>query len=593
MTENDCGWHYFIAHAEHDRAAAEELFDLLSPGAKVFLDSKRLLLGDNWDQKIARAQRESLISVVLVSNCTDSAYYEREEIAAAIELARQNEQRHRVVPLFLDAPSEIPYGLRLKQGIHVCTKDGFERASRQLLDLLNRLTSDLAPPLHLQIANTALGSGRNPNQPSGHNGPVIPPDVHPDEQLLSQIAQCLPLCRGAVIVGPSGSGKTTTAYSFLCSSAFARPFKERWYIDCRQPNIPSLSHLDESSIVVFDQVSAGHPCLTGSEKSANIRSCRAFMIVVADDEATARVALGVLRLRASTEPEPIVISPLSREVWEEKLACLSDCHDDDWPRRSWELFEGRPRFLSWLMELETRCQGSSHVERETKIDSQVALLNNWCDLYDGPLLEVIAVLVTLPFLGMSMSALAHVLNLEIDSITSFVQKLGDEGILVANFNKEQENDPLLMVHDLFRRILSARPQYADQEASWRSLYANWLADSSGGGSLSAMARLDAWIAGMYDVFQAPREEFLNRLRKHCEQLDLLNKETAGSSTHQRFVRNAMQLDGKLLGQLKRKLEERDASGEYVVSCQPLIGFYKAAARTLEPSMELARIVFAG
>src|SRR5262249_94800 len=149
-------------------------------------------------------------------------------------------------------------------------------------------------------------------------------------------AQCLPLCRGAVIVGPSGSGKTTTAYSFLCSSAFARPFKERWYIDCRQPNIPSLSHLDESSIVVFDQVSAGHPCLTGSENSANIRRCRAFMIVVADDEATARVALGVLRLRASTEPEPIVISPLSREVWEEKLLCLSDCHDDDWPRRSWE-----------------------------------------------------------------------------------------------------------------------------------------------------------------------------------------------------------------------------------------------------------------
>lgn len=55
----------------------------------------------------------------------------------------------------------------------------------------------------------------------------------------------------------------------------------------------------------------------------------------------------------------------------------------------------------------------------------------------------------------------------------------------------------------------------------------------------------------------------------------------------------MSLNGNLLSQLKRKLEERDETGEYVVSCQPLIAFYKAAAVHFEPSIELARIVFSG
>ncbi|HEX7720552.1 MAG TPA: toll/interleukin-1 receptor domain-containing protein [Pyrinomonadaceae bacterium] len=597
MKKNSCTWDFFIAHAHDDKAVAEEIGQLLSRHSNVFLDSHQLLLGDKWDQKIAQAQRESLISVIIVSNCTDKAYYEREEIAAAIAMATEDEDRHRVVPIFLDAPSNIPYGLRLIHGIQVCTTDGFSHASQLLLDLLDRLTSEIAPPLHLDVRSKAAGEPRrSSNQPRGHNGPAIPRDVHPDHLLLSQIAQQLPASRGAVIMGPSGSGKTTTAFSFVCSETFARPFRERWYIDCRQPDIPSVSHLDDSSIVVFDQVSAGHPCLTGSEKAASIRNCRAITIVVADDEATAKVALGILKLRSSIEPEPIVISPLSCEAWEQKLACFSECHDDMWPERSWNLFEGRPRFLSWLLQLEAGCQDSAQVERETKIDSQVALLSSWCDLHEGPLLEAIAALVTLPFIGMSMSALAHVLNLNIDTVTNLVQKLGDEGILVANFSKEQDNDPLLMVHDLFRRILIARPQYPDLETTWRSLYANWLATvnhDAQGAPLSVMARLDAWIAGMYEIFQAPREEFLTRLRRHCEQLDLLTTETAGTSTHQRFVRNAMQLNGKLLSQLKRKLEERDESGEYVVTCQPLIGFYKAAARSLQPSMELARIVFAG
>jgi TIR domain-containing protein len=113
-------WDFFIAHAGADIEPAEALYEHLNGAvAKVFLDKKNLLLGDNWDAKIAQAQRASLITLVLVSGKTDRAYYEREEIAAAVALARENENSHRVIPVFLDEAAEVPYGLRLKHGLRL------------------------------------------------------------------------------------------------------------------------------------------------------------------------------------------------------------------------------------------------------------------------------------------------------------------------------------------------------------------------------------------------------------------------------------------------------------------------------------------
>jgi hypothetical protein len=42
-------WDVFLAHAGADRDVAEQLFALLDPPARVFLDSKRLVPGDDWD----------------------------------------------------------------------------------------------------------------------------------------------------------------------------------------------------------------------------------------------------------------------------------------------------------------------------------------------------------------------------------------------------------------------------------------------------------------------------------------------------------------------------------------------------------------
>jgi TIR domain len=136
-------WDFFLAYAGPDKATAEELHELLRRDARVFVDSRCLLYGDDWDQAIAAAQTASAITVVLISSKTDSAYYQREEIAAAVAMARQNSEQHRVIPVYLDdkasSNSTIPYGLRIKHGLTVFEQTNIASVAHQLLDLLKRL----------------------------------------------------------------------------------------------------------------------------------------------------------------------------------------------------------------------------------------------------------------------------------------------------------------------------------------------------------------------------------------------------------------------------------------------------------------------
>lgn len=143
MPEPNQKWDFFLAHAGNDTPVAERLYDLLSPHANVFLDSHSLLEGDNWDEELARAQRNSLVTVVLVSSNTEQAYYQREEIAAAIDMARKNKGAHRVVPLYwkdqLNAQPDVPYGLRLKHGMFASGPDELPRIAERLITLRQKL----------------------------------------------------------------------------------------------------------------------------------------------------------------------------------------------------------------------------------------------------------------------------------------------------------------------------------------------------------------------------------------------------------------------------------------------------------------------
>ncbi len=152
---------FFIAHSGKDRAAAERLFDLLSPLCRVFLDVRSLKLGDDWDQALSQAQRASRVTVVLVSSHTEVAYYQREEMAAAITLART--EAHRVVPVYLEGwptdGTQVPYGLRLKHSLSLSEAGGLEGTALKLTELLAQMDAEhAAAPVQALAQSNALES---------------------------------------------------------------------------------------------------------------------------------------------------------------------------------------------------------------------------------------------------------------------------------------------------------------------------------------------------------------------------------------------------------------------------------------------------
>jgi len=136
----DFDWDFFLAHAGDDLPVAQSLFLKLEPPAKVFLDAVSTLPGDDWDVTLPTAQRSALISVILVSSNTEKAYYQREEIAAALDMARSDPRTHLVVPVYVNAKQiprdQIPYGLRLKHSLYVPESGDLTETGQQLLRTL-------------------------------------------------------------------------------------------------------------------------------------------------------------------------------------------------------------------------------------------------------------------------------------------------------------------------------------------------------------------------------------------------------------------------------------------------------------------------
>src|SRR3954452_4066597 len=131
---------FFIAHSGKDTPIAERLFDLLAQDTRVFLDSRCLKYGDKWDVVLPRAQSQSLITVVIISTDTHGAFYEQEEVAAAIQLARREE--HRVVPLYINGGpndlEDVPYGLRTLHYAEVSDRRTIEQVASELRQLAGR-----------------------------------------------------------------------------------------------------------------------------------------------------------------------------------------------------------------------------------------------------------------------------------------------------------------------------------------------------------------------------------------------------------------------------------------------------------------------
>jgi hypothetical protein len=165
----------FLAHAGADTAAAEQLFDLLAPDVRVWLDARSLLPGDEWPVEIPRAQRAAIATVILVSQRADHAYYLRDEIHTAIALHRAFPDEHRAVAVFLDGrpadPMAVPYGLRVLHSVDAVAEGGLPGVARKLRELVAALRARGASP----ASPTAVAIAATTPAP-GAPAVVAPPD---------------------------------------------------------------------------------------------------------------------------------------------------------------------------------------------------------------------------------------------------------------------------------------------------------------------------------------------------------------------------------------------------------------------------------
>jgi hypothetical protein len=148
-------WDFFTAHAGADTDEAQDLYRALRRRRRsVFLDRAELLPGDHWPTELKRHLANSDTFVVLISHNTGAAYYELEEVAIAIDLARRRSFQHAVVPVLLTGttPATLPYGL---VSLTYITQhgDGFSDVAGELVDGARRRSQ--RPPTEMMANATA------------------------------------------------------------------------------------------------------------------------------------------------------------------------------------------------------------------------------------------------------------------------------------------------------------------------------------------------------------------------------------------------------------------------------------------------------
>jgi hypothetical protein len=132
---------FFIAHASCDSGYANELYEhLVRKNVTVFLAEKSLKPGDNWTRLIPQKQVRSRVTLVLMSKEQSDAYYDKEEVAIAIDFARKESFQHRVIPIYVGENGDFeeitpPYGLRSLNALDL-RKSGINSVIEKLVAIL-------------------------------------------------------------------------------------------------------------------------------------------------------------------------------------------------------------------------------------------------------------------------------------------------------------------------------------------------------------------------------------------------------------------------------------------------------------------------
>lgn len=135
----------FLCHSSGDKPAVRNLYHRLSTdGFNPWLDEEDLLPGQDWQQEIPRAVRNSDIVIVCLScSSIGKSGYVQKEIKYALDVAdEQPEGTIFLIPLKLEE-CEIPERLRRWQWVNYFEEKGYDRLKRALISRASTLVRSL------------------------------------------------------------------------------------------------------------------------------------------------------------------------------------------------------------------------------------------------------------------------------------------------------------------------------------------------------------------------------------------------------------------------------------------------------------------
>jgi len=148
-------WDVFICYAREDLSTAKRLYDDLErAGVAVWLDKKKLVVGQNWKFEVKKAmQRSRYILTLLSSHSVSKSGYVQKELLEALEmLAHLPPDRILIIPVRLDDCEPTHEQLRDLHWLDLF--ESYDEGLQQILQLFETL-SDNAP-------KSVRATGRSP-----------------------------------------------------------------------------------------------------------------------------------------------------------------------------------------------------------------------------------------------------------------------------------------------------------------------------------------------------------------------------------------------------------------------------------------------
>lgn len=124
----------FICHSSNDKASARKIYkQLLEDGFLPWLDEENLLPGQDWQQEIIKAVRNSDVVIVCLSNNSISkSGYVQKEIKYALDVADEKpDGTIFLIPLKLEE-CQIPYRLSKLQWVDFNSENGYKKLKKAL-----------------------------------------------------------------------------------------------------------------------------------------------------------------------------------------------------------------------------------------------------------------------------------------------------------------------------------------------------------------------------------------------------------------------------------------------------------------------------